>query len=105
MARAATRARAHSGLYGRLAEREELAARNGGRVVAASGQVYVGSPERLAAFRAGRPVALPAWDVPETARLGEDKRVLTWRRAVVWPDGEVAIRAATDDEMLADLGL
>ena len=105
MARPATRARTHTGLYGRLAEREELAARNGGRMVAASGQVYDGPQERLAAFRACQPVSMPAWDVPESARCGERKEALTWRRAVVWPHGEVAIRAATADEMLADLGL
>jgi hypothetical protein len=105
MARATTQARTHVGLYGKLWDREELADRNGGRVVQSSGQVYVGSPGRLAAFRAGQPVALRAWDVPESARGGEDKRVLVWRTAVVRPDGTVQIRVTTGQEMLDDLGL
>jgi hypothetical protein len=105
MARAATRARAQTGLYGLLAAREELAARNGWRMVQASGQVYRGDPARLADFRGGRPVALPAWDMPESARGGERRDCLIWRTAVVWPDGEVMIRVATGAEVLADLGL
>ena len=43
MARAAIKARANTGLFEKLWEREELADRNSGRVAAASGQVYVGS--------------------------------------------------------------
>ena len=66
---------------------------------------YEGSPERLAAFRAGETVSLQAWDVPESARGGEPKECLVWRRAVVWPDGSVQIRDATGAEMLGELGL
>jgi hypothetical protein len=105
MARVATGARTHLGLYAELAEREERAAANGGRTVKPNGWPYTGNPERLADFRAGRPVALSVGDVPESARGDEHPRVWVWRRAVVWPDGEVQIRAATADEVLADLGL
>jgi len=59
----------------------------------------------LADFRAGRPVALPVGDIPAPLRGDEHPRYHVWRRAIVWPDGEVQIRATTPDEMLADLGL
>ncbi|WP_029108549.1 hypothetical protein [Mycobacterium sp. URHD0025] len=100
-----TAAAGHSELYAMLARREELAARNGGRVETASGQVYDGSPERLARFQQGLPVSLRAWDVPEAVRAEVPKRVVGCRRAVVWPDGAVEIRGATADELLADLDL
>ena len=105
MARAATHTRTHTGLYGSLWDREEVAARNGGRVELPSGQVYDGSPERLSAFRRGEPVTLPAWSVPESVRGGERKECLVWRRAVVWPDGQVEIRVSSGEEVLADLEL
>src|SRR4051794_39901704 len=63
-----------------------IAADNGGRLTQASGQIYVGKPERRAAFRAELPVVLRAWDVPESARVGVPKDRLVWRRAVLWPD-------------------
>ncbi len=65
-----------TGLYGILWDREELAARNGGRVQQSSGQIYVGSHERLAAFRRGEPVSMRAWDVPEAARGGSVTEVM-----------------------------
>jgi hypothetical protein len=104
MARLATRARTQTGLYGILWDREESAARNGGRVQQSSGQIYVGSHERLAAFRRGEPVSMRAWDVPEAARGGVAKECPVWRKAIVWPDGEVEICVATGEEVLADLG-
>lgn len=105
MARTATGATAHSGLYGLLWDREEMAASNGGRVELASGQVYVGSPERLAAFRQGEPVSLRAWDVPEAARADVPKGCVGHRRATAWSDGALQIRVASGEEMLADLEL
>jgi hypothetical protein len=96
----------HGGLYATLADREQRAVANGGTLPnVETGTSYEGTPARLALFRAGRPVALCAWDVPVAARGGERSEVLTWRRAVVHPDGAVDIRVATVDEVLADLGL
>jgi hypothetical protein len=102
MARDSTNARAQSGLYARLCRREQVAADNGGHVVLASGQVYQGSPQRLADFRAGRAVNLPAWFLPASVRDGVAadhmpriailQRVAEcwWTRAVVEPDGRVS---------------
>jgi hypothetical protein len=103
---AVTRTNKHGGLYATLAEREARALANGGTLPnVETGTSYAGSAARLALFRAGLPVALCAWDVPVAVRGGERSEVLTWRRAVVHPDGAVDIRVATIDEVLADLGL
>jgi hypothetical protein len=96
-----------TGLYAWLVDREEQAHERPACTLPWTPEQpsYTGTPERLAAFRAGEPVALRAWDLPKWARGGERKEFLGNRRAVVWPDGSVQIRVTTAQEMLDDLGL
>ncbi|MGP4055221.1 hypothetical protein ACTWP6_10440 [Mycobacterium sp. 4D054] len=87
MARAAHRV-PRAGLYADLAERERRAMATGGTVVnTTTGTAYTAHPARVAAFRAGAPVSLPASAIPETARHGIECR--WWTRAIVHPDGTV----------------
>jgi hypothetical protein len=95
--------RQNSGLYAMLRDREELAARNGGRVCEASGRVYVGSADRLAAFRAGAPVELWAGDLPPSVREGDTTH--WWRRATVTAAGVVSFHDDDGSAWLAESGL
>ncbi|MDW5610004.1 MULTISPECIES: hypothetical protein [Mycolicibacterium] len=102
MARAATLAKTQTGLYGYLCRREELAARDGWRVINADGTVYYGNPERLAALRAGQPVNIRAYDLPPSARVDLD---CLWVRAVVDADGRIEFTEETAAVWLAEQGL
>jgi hypothetical protein len=104
MARDATTAHSHTGLYARLLAREERAAANGGTLSnPETGTGYQGRPERLAALRAGRPVDLPASALPSEARPGVECR--WWTRAVVQPDGAIAFNDDDASQFLAENGL
>jgi hypothetical protein len=104
MARAATTANTHTGLYAWLLAREDRAVANGGTLSNHdTGTSYDGTPERLACLRAGRPVNIAASDLPRSARA--DRGTLQWfHRAVVSPGGGVEF---VDDngEWLAEQGL
>ena len=102
----AGQARYVSGLYGWLAEREELAAtRPRFTLLNADGETYSGYrglPDRLATLRAGCAINLPVSDLPKYARIGLDNH--WFNRVIVAPDGTITLR---DDhgEWAAENGL
>ena len=93
-----------SKLYDFLVDREEQALAAGGALGWLPEQPsYTGTPERLAALRAGEPVDLPLSALPAWARNGD---VLHWtRRATVSADGTVAFRDDDGSAWLAENGL
>jgi hypothetical protein len=93
MARATTKAATHTGLYAMLAAREERAVANGGILSNPdTGTSYIGTPARLAKFRAGLPVDdLFAGSLPQSARQGMTVTALTY--ATVTADGAVTFRS------------
>ncbi|MFG1931318.1 hypothetical protein ACGFK1_11755 [Mycobacterium sp. NPDC048908] len=103
MARDAAPTHGYSGLYATLGEREELAARNGGLVTEASGRVYVGNADRLAAFRTGAPAEMRAGDLPPSVREGDPTH--WWRRAIVTAAVAVSFHDDDGSAWLAENGL
>jgi hypothetical protein len=86
---------AYSGLYAALLAAEEAEAR--------CTYPHPGNAVRLAALRAGEPVDIYAGDLPPEARVGVTVR--WWTRAVVRPDGTVALRDDDGSLWLEENGL